>query len=251
MPVRQRLLYEGLKAKDLRGFVEPTFAIDKFTSKMGEDKNVIVMSFRVNDKLPAMDLMEFIERGYSFVLDADMSSGEESDGKYHVFVELERSRRVPSQIKDILNGISNLTDNWDWRFRYLRAGQSYEFTEQAIMENVPLDGAAYDSKVLENKNKVLNKFFNQGAFDSIVLDENDNITITKHYSGSVGMKLLALGKYDEVKDSLKGGIQLDEASQSQVTFLEKYLGNYEIHKIADKFLIRNDKQAIIVTKDRW
>ena len=249
--MRQRQLYEGLRSKDLRGYVEPTFAIDKFTSKMGEDKNVIVVSFRVNDKLPAVDLMEFIERGYSFVLDADMSSGEESDGKYHVFVELERSRRVPNQIKDILNGISNLTDNWDWRFRYHRAGQSWDFSEQAVMENVPLDGAAYDAKILESKNKVLSKFFNHSAFDEVILDENDNITITKPYSGTIGMKLLALGKYEEVKDSLQGGIQLDEASQSQVTFLEKYLGNYEIHKIADKFLIRNDKQAIIVTKDRW
>ncbi len=249
--MRQPRLFEGLRSKDLRGYVEPTFSIDKFTSKMGEDKNVIVVSFRVNDKLPATDLMEFIERGYSYVLDADMSTGEERDGKYHVFIEMERDRRVPSRIKDLLNGISNLTDNWDWRFRYHRDGHSYQFSEQSIMENVPLDGTAYDAKILESKNKVLTKFFNQSAFDSVILDENDNITINKPFSGTIGMKLLALGKYEEVKDSLQGGIQLDEASQSQVTFLEKYLGNYEIHKIADKFLIRNDKQAIIVTKDRW
>lgn len=249
--MRQPRLFEGLRAKDLRGFVEPTFNIDKFTSKMGEDKDVIVVSFRVNDKLPALDLMEFIERGYDFVLDADMSTGEERDGKYHVFVELERHRRAPSQIKDLLNGISNLTDNWDWRFRYHRDGQGYDFSEDAILEHVPLDMTAYDSKVLEDKNKTIRKFFNQSAFENVVLDEDNNLVISKSYSGSVAMKLLALGKYEEVKDSLQGGIQLDEASQSQVTFLEKYLGNYEIHKIADKFLIKNDKQAIIVTKDRW
>lgn len=251
MQVSQRQLYEGLRSKDLKGFVEPIFNIDKFTSKMGEDRDVLVVSFRVNDKLPAMDMMEFVERGYSFVLDADMSTGEERDGKYHVFVELERDRRAPKRIQELLSGISNLTDNWDWRFRYHRDGQSYDFTEQAVMEHVPLDNTAYETRVLEDKNKIIRKFFDQSAFDNVVLDENDTITITKPYSGSVTMKLMALGKYDEVKDSLAGGLQLDEASQSQVTFLEKYLGNYEIHKIADKFLIRNDKQAMIVFKDRW
>jgi hypothetical protein len=65
------------------------------------------------------------------------------------------------------------------------------------------------------------------------------------------MELLALGDYEEVKDSLPGGLQLDESSQSQVAFLEKYLGNYEINKIGGKFLIRNGNKGMIVTKERW
>lgn len=63
---------------------------------MGKDEDVVVISFKVKDKFPAIDLMEFIEKGYTFVLDADMSSGEERDGTYSVFVELERSKDVPA-----------------------------------------------------------------------------------------------------------------------------------------------------------
>ena len=70
-----KILNEGLKAKDLDGFVQNTFLIDTYKSKMGEDRNVAVLSFRVKDRLPALDLMEFIERGYGFVLDADISTG--------------------------------------------------------------------------------------------------------------------------------------------------------------------------------
>ena len=40
--------------------------------------------------------MNFIEKGYARVLDADISTGENSRGKYNVFVELERNRRLPS-----------------------------------------------------------------------------------------------------------------------------------------------------------
>jgi len=60
-----------------------------------------------------------------------------------------------------------------------------------------------------------------------------------------------MGEYNEISESIPGGIQLDEASQSQVAFLEKYLGNYDINKIDGKFLIRNGQKAMIVKKDRW
>jgi hypothetical protein len=249
--MRQHRLFEGLRAKDLKDFVENTFTIDQFTSKMGEDRDVVVLGFKVNDKLPAMDLMEFIEKGYQFVLDADMSSGEERDGHYQVFVEIERTKHLPKQIKEMLSDISNLCDCWDWRFRYHKEMKGVEFSEQAILEHVPLDMDSYKLKMLESKTDTVKQFFNHTAFDSLKLDENNIITVTRPYSGSVSMELLALGDYEEVKDSLPGGLQLDEASQSQVTFLEKYLGNYEIHKIDEKFLIKNGEQAIVVKKYRW
>jgi hypothetical protein len=63
--------------------------------------------------------------------------------------------------------------------------------------------------------------------------------------------LLAVGDYNTLKDQVPGKISLDESSLSQVTFLEKFLGNYEIHKIDNKFLIRNGNQAVIIKKDTW
>ena len=49
---------------------------------MGEDRDVCVISFQVTDRAPAKDLMEFIEKGYHFVLDSDVSSGENEKGEY-------------------------------------------------------------------------------------------------------------------------------------------------------------------------
>lgn len=241
----QRQLFEGLRSKDLKGFVSNIFTIDQYKSKMGEDKDVVVLGFRVNDKFPATDLMEFIEKGYPYVLDADMSSGEERDGHYQVFVELERNKNVPGQIRDLLGGVSRLTDNWDWRFRYQQDLYGHDFTEDAVLEHVPLNPEEYEKKILETKNETVEEFFDQGVTD-IQVDEDNNLTISKPYSGSLDMKLLALGDYETVKESLQGGIQLDESSRSQVVFLEKYLGNYEIHKINDKFLIRNGARAAVV-----
>ena len=100
--------------------VSPTFTIDQFKSKMGEDKDVVVVAFKVKEKLPATDLMEFIEKGYQFVLDADMSTGEERGGEYSVFVELERTSDVPKQIAEMLGGLTKLCDCKDWSFRYFK-----------------------------------------------------------------------------------------------------------------------------------
>jgi len=66
-------LNEGLRPEDLELMVYPIFEVDTFRSKMGEDQDVCVISFQVKDRDPARDLMEFIEKGYSFVLDSDVS----------------------------------------------------------------------------------------------------------------------------------------------------------------------------------
>jgi len=48
-----------------------------------------------------------------------------------------------------------------------------------------------------------------------------------------------------------GSLSLDESSQSQVLFLNKFLGNYDINKIGSQFLIRNGKKAVVIEKGRW
>jgi len=251
MPRQQPKLFEGLRAKDLDGLVDHIFTVDQYKSKMGEDKDIVVIGFRVDDKFPAIDLMEFIEKGYPFILDADMSTGEERDGKYQVFVEFERTKKLPGQIKGVLEGVSQLCNCWEWKFRYHKEIASVPATIENIMEHIPLEPIAYESKVLEYKNNSVSEFFDQGAIDEVVLDENDTITFKKPYSESLQLSLVAIGAYESVKDKVQGAIQLDETSRNETVFLEKYLGNYEIHKIADKFLIRNGDRAVIVKKDRW
>lgn len=247
----KRKLSEGLHANDLKDYVSEIFTVDRFRSKMGEDKDIVVLGFRVKEKYPAIDLMEFIEKGYGFILDADMSAGEENDGQYQVFVEIERTPQLPQQMKKLLGGVSQLTDNWDWKFRYQKSVGLIPFSEEKIVEHVPMTAADYDRKLLETKNKEVTRFFNQGSLDEVVVEADNTLTFKKPYFGDLSMKLVAMGRYDNLKDTLPGAISLDENSQSQVYFLQKYLGNYEIDKIGDKFLIRNGNYALIAEKNRW
>src|SRR5210317_1903688 len=99
-----------LRAGDLKYCVENTLEIDSYKSKMGEDKDIVVLAFSVKGEEPANDLVKFVESGYDFVLDADKTSGEQSDGKFRVFVELERNKKVPSQVLEIADGVKKLSE---------------------------------------------------------------------------------------------------------------------------------------------
>lgn len=247
---QRRDLTEGLHRGDLKEFVSEVFTVDQYKSKMGNDSDIVVLGFRVKEKFPAMDLVEFIERGYTYVLDADMSTGEEYDGQYQVFVELERNEQLPRNLKHLLRGISQLTDNYDWRFRYQKSPTSIEFNEESVMENIPMTPESYESKILEIKTIDVQEFFDQGTTE-VALESDNTLTFSKPYSGDLTTTFIAIGDYKDVAATLPGALSLDESSQSQTMFLHKYLGNYEINKVGDKFLIRNGDKAVVLQKNRW
>lgn len=141
-------LNEGLEGGDLKRLVHPELHIDEFKSKMGRDEDVAVISFKVADREPAEDLMSFCEKGYSWVIDADVSSGEMSDGSYIVFVETERTKELPSHIVELMTDLMNLTeqDINDWRVRYHTSKTDHKVTEESLASLIPLTPEEYKQK---------------------------------------------------------------------------------------------------------
>lgn len=141
-------LFEGLEHGDLARLIVPVVTVDEFKSKMGDDSDIIVLSFTVNGKEPAKDLMNFIEKGYEWILDADVSSGELEDGRYLVFAELERTVDAPKQIYNLLVDITNLTDQdvSDWEFTYRKNSKKNEITVNNLANIIPLTPEAYSMK---------------------------------------------------------------------------------------------------------
>jgi hypothetical protein len=138
----------GLEAGNLRKLIHPELHIDEFKSKLGDDAEICVISFKVNGKEPAQDLVNFIEKGYSWVVDADVSSGEMDDGDYIVFLEIDRNRELPKNVMDMMEDIMRLTeqDLSEWRVRYHSNTTDHELTLQDLSEMVPLSPEEYDAK---------------------------------------------------------------------------------------------------------
>lgn len=140
-----RSLSEGLERGDLGRLIHNKLHIDEFKSKMGSDADIIVLSFKVDGKEPGLDLMNFIERGYDWILDSDVSSGELDDGQYLVFAELERDPAAAQHIYQLLSDIMNLTDTdlSDWKFQYRKNSREHDITEDNISTVIPLTPQAY------------------------------------------------------------------------------------------------------------
>ena len=141
-------LLENLETGDLKRLVHTELHIDEYKSKMGDDADVCVLSFKVSGKEPASDLVNFIEKGYDYVLDADVSSGEKEGGDYLVFVELDRTPELPVQIVEMLEDIMNLTEQElsEWRWRYRKSDKDHNLTEEELTKIIPLTPEDYDKK---------------------------------------------------------------------------------------------------------
>lgn len=246
---KNKQLNEGLKKEDLKGFVTDIFTVDTYKSKMGEDRDVAVLAFRVKDRLPALDLMEFLERGYDFILDADISSGEESDGRYSVFVEMERNKRLPKRIAEMLEDISSLTgiDMDQWRYRYYKDWKSKSFNVESITEDVPLDPDAYDNFLQESRLNSVKKFLVNSAVEQVTL-EGTRLTFNRPFAGSMTFEVKDIGDYKKVMERNNGPLKLDEQSVSETVFLGKLFGDFEVVKIADSFMVKNNEGDAIVLK---
>jgi hypothetical protein len=141
-------LNEGLEQNDLKRLVYPELHIDEYKSKMGKDENVIVLSFKVTGREPAEDLVNFIEKGYEWVLDADVSAGELDDGDFLVFVECDREPEVANHIMSMMQDVMNLTDQDldEWTIQIRSNPTPLELTVDNIKNNVPLTSMSYLSR---------------------------------------------------------------------------------------------------------
>jgi len=241
------MINESLRARDLRGFVNKVVEIDNFKSKIGDDEDIVTMAFTVDHDDPAKDLENFIEMGYDFVLDADVSPGELDDGTYKVYVEIERNRHVPKQIKEILDGVSKITGIDNFRFRYFKNFKSQEATEENLESEIPLDRNAYEIKTDRNSLDNFSEFFNNSFAEEITLLD-ESITFRRVFSGPIKFEILNSGPRQTVYESVKGPIVLEGKDMAEVMFLTKTIGNYNITKISDTFIFENSGWAVALKR---
>lgn len=234
-----------LRAGDLEHLVYHTFEIDAYRSKMGDDSEVITVSFDVRTQEAAEDLRDFMEKGYSFVLDADRTTGEQSDGMYKVFVEISRNRRSIKQILDLVDGLQRLTGLKDIRFRYYKNWRSHECNRKNLEKSVPLKIEDYKQKVSENNMENYKNFFSKSFVESI--DLRDNILkIEKKYAEPLHFRYVDFGEHSRIMQNITENMNVE--GFAEVIYLTKYLGDYNISKYGDKIIIENAGKVLVVKR---
>lgn len=238
---------ESLRADDLRHFVKSVFEIDSYQSKIGDDQDIVTLSFTVDGEDPASDLEHFIEMGFDYVLDADVSPGELEDGKYRVYVELERNRHVAKQIREILDGIEKLTGEDGLRFRWFKSFRSQAATLENLEAAIPPNPKDYKTATEQySLNNFSNFFSNSYADEMNVVGES--ISFKRLYGDKVNFNIVSSGPKNYVYETLSGPIMLESKDVAESIFLTKYIGNYNITKVGNTFVFERSGWAVALER---
>ena len=242
---------EGLKAGDLEGVISNKFSIDQYKSKMGEDKNIMVLAFTVDTLAPAKDLERFAETGYTKILDADATPGTLEDGKHRVFVEFARTPDVISHICSFLEDLKKLTNHESFEYTYHKGENPTVVSIGTLSEVVPTTPEAYEQRVNEIKIGEAKNFFDK--YDMLECNMQDNILSVKK-SGTQQELQFEIHKVGTTNDIMKEtkAFSIDMNSIAECTHLTKYFGPYNITKTNEnKFIFTKGTESAILSKKDW
>jgi hypothetical protein len=242
---------EGLKVGDLEGIVEKRFSIDQYKSKMGDDKDICVLSFICNSAAGAKDLENFAEKGYKKVLDADATPGTMTDGKHRVFIEFPREERLDQYIIEFLDDLKKLTNLKTFEFTYHKRTVPYEASRNNIVEVVPRTAISYTQAIHKIKLGEIHSFFDKFELLEFKLDQNIISVVKSGNKEELKFELHTYGPTQQVLKESKA-FKIDTDSMAECLYLTKYFGPYNITKTYEnRFIFSKAGQSALVSKYKW
>lgn len=141
----------GFEVGDLTDVLIPTIHVDQYKSKMGRDDKNCVISFALDDKAAAQDLVDFLERGYEFIVDADVSNSEVSNGRYLVFAEIRRISTLYDHIEKIISDLkaASKIKPSKWSFKFMKEKDYMPLTRENFEAKVPLSSRSYRKQYIK------------------------------------------------------------------------------------------------------
>lgn len=130
-------LNEGLYEGDLKNTVDPLIIVDYYKPKFGEEKRVLVMTIITTDEGPADDLCRFIEKGSYDIIDVDTSPAPDTDGKYQVFIEIKRNRKMFGVLDKILTACNAVTGISKWKFIPYSYSDKLDWNKENFEKTIP------------------------------------------------------------------------------------------------------------------
>lgn len=241
----------SLKNGDLAGTILPEISIDEFEPKAGDNLAVIVVAFYLNDEPPAQDLNTFIQRGFIDTLDVEVSPNTDEDGRYLVFVEMDRDETFPSKFQALLDDISNLTGDMDWKVRtYFSNNQVFKFNDPELYNYIIIDPEKYvpkDQFKMEKIAESIEKFFQESLASNLTID--GNIVTLSSNNRKIVAEVVDVGDYDVVigRNFLSESAFGIEQHSFEAKVLSNILGNCKILPLGKYLCVSRDDQVMLLS----
>lgn len=140
------LVNESLAEGDLKWLVNEVVYVDMHKTKLGEDKDYIVLAIAINDRNPAHDLATFIENSVHKFEDVEVSPATDSKGRYLVYVEIKRDQDAFKNVSGILGDASKLCGITEWKFKGMGMATDLDLEQEAFAANIITDPVEYEQK---------------------------------------------------------------------------------------------------------
>lgn len=230
--------------------VSSQFGVDIFSSKTGSDADVCVLSFRVKGQAAAKDLSQFLEKEGEWIMDSDVSTGEDNTGKYVVFAEIKRNHRLAERISDLLEIVERLTGSLKWKFSVGKKLRIHSVTTENLEKLIPLSPEQYEENLHEEKLEELREFFDGAPYNTVVLDNNNHLSLQQYFQehklhSALNFTVISENPIQEDLDVRSPGILNTTAS-----WLGRMLGpEITLEEVGSNFLLTNSKlnKSLLVT----
>jgi len=240
----------SLKNGDLAGTILPDVSIDEFEPKAGDEKDVIVVAFYLNDQNPADDLNTFIQRGFIDTLDVEVSPNTDEEGRYLVFVEMSRDDTFPNKFQALLKDIGNLSGNMDWTVKtYLADDRAFKFNDPELFNYLILQPEAYvpkDEFKMQDMKESINQFFKESLVSDLTIDGNV-VTLT-HNRRKIVAEVVDVGDYDVVigRNFLSESAFGVGKNPHEANVLQSMLGNCQILPLGKYLCVSRDDKVMLL-----
>jgi hypothetical protein len=154
---------------------------------------------------------------------------------------------LADHIKEITYGVRKLTGIDDFKFSYHKEQAVHEATEANLKAHIPPTAGAYDGMMTRIKVEGIKRFFGKTLMDDLTLD-GDVITIHKPFDKKVQLRMIKEANTDTILEGSTDTISMDEESMSEIFWLTKVLGNYNINKVGENFMFDNKGQAMLLQR---
>lgn len=240
----------SLGNNDLKGTILPEISIDEFEPKAGKDTDVIVVAFYANDLPPAEDLNTFIQRGFIDTLDVEVSPSTDDEGRYVIFVEMNRNETFPEKFQALVKDVENVTGKEDWKVKtYFSDDQTFDFNDPALFKYLILNPEKYvpkDKFKMKNMKESIEQFF-KTSYASNLTFEGNTVTITGNRRRIVA-EVVDIGDYDTVigRNFLSESAFRVGQNPYEAQVLINILGNCNVLPLGDYLCVNRDETVMLL-----
>jgi len=133
----------ALRENDLVNTMFKEISIDEFEPKTGEAKDVLVLGFYLNEQSSGKDLYHFLNNSVEKIRDVEVSPNPNQEGKFMVFVEMDRTPEVFEGVSNIVKEVERLSGKMSWNISTLLSEEDLEFNKENFFGFVQSDPENY------------------------------------------------------------------------------------------------------------